>query len=321
MTTSISVILLDYFILPPQQSFLLTPQSFLFLLLFLGEGFLVSFLIDRGKRQNSVIQYRQKEKEYLKSIRELEELSTKIKEEIRQRDEFVSIASHELKTPLTSMLLQIQSALHNIRHVSLAEFSVDNLLTMLESTEHQTRRLSKMINDLLNISLITTGRLELEKEYLNLSNIIQGVVNDFSIRLKKDGYALMLQIPDEIMGMWDKVRIEQALSNLISNAIKYGEKKPVSIIVVKGRRNVKIVIKDEGIGIPAQDQTSIFELFKRAVPNTTYKGLGVGLYITKQIITAHKGMIAVESRVGKGSQFTIVLPIEQAKFKDEKKEE
>ncbi|KKQ14801.1 MAG: Sensory box histidine kinase [Candidatus Daviesbacteria bacterium GW2011_GWA1_36_8] len=239
----------------------------------------------------------------------IQEDLTSAQSEIKLRDEFLSMASHELKTPLTSMLLQIQSALHNIKNVSLANFSVANLLKMLESVETQTERLSKMINDLLNVSLITTGKLELEKENFDLSKTVREVVNRFVEKLEKEGYTLSLEADKEILGNWDKLRIEQVITNLLTNAIKYGDKKPIEVRVINFNKSGKIHVKDQGIGIPAELQKKIFEKFERAVTSSQFQGSGLGLYITNQIVKAHNGKVHLKSREGKGSTFIVELPV------------
>jgi len=277
--------------------------------LLLVAGTLLSILVDLGKRQERITKYREREKETKKQIEALTAKNESLKKEIKLRDEFLSIASHELKTPLTSMLLQTQTALHNIRNVSLAHFSIESLLKMLESVEHQTKRLSKIISELFNISIMTTGNLILERENCDLGQITQGVLNDFEARFEREGYQVTFKTQQSIIGFWDKIRIEQAVSNLISNAIKYGEKKPIEITVKKHGNNAEMLIKDHGIGISKKKQKDIFGLFERGVSSENYKGLGVGLYITEQIIRAHKGTINVSSKPKEETKFIINLPI------------
>lgn len=277
--------------------------------IFILIGSLVSLLIASAKRIDLANKFSKKEREYLKQIKVLEEEAVNAKEEIKVRDEFISIASHELKTPLTTTLLKLQTALHNVRNVSLANFSVQNLLSMLESAEHQTQRLSKMINDLLNVSLIRTGRLELELEETDLTSIAKDVKERFAERIEKEGVSVKFEAKEEIKGKFDKLRIEQVLTNLISNALKYGDGKPIEIKVKKENSHANIIIHDNGIGIPSSQRNKIFELFERGNHATSYKGLGVGLYITNKIVNAHKGKILVDSNEGKGSTFTVELPL------------
>lgn len=273
------------------------------------EGIFVSYIIDFLRKTDLVNQANRKMSEQDKKIGTLRGQVTSLQSEIKSRDEFLSIASHELKTPLTSMLLQLQTALHNIRNVSLANFSVENLLKMLESAESQTTRLSKMINDLLNISLMTTRKLELDLEEVDLSELTKNVIGNFSEKLSKEGQSLSFEPEEKIIGQMDKVRVEQVVTNLISNAIKYGNKKPIEIRVTNSGLTGKIVVKDQGIGIPKDRRNKIFSLFERAAPANKYEGLGVGLYITNQIVKAHQGRIRVESRENEGSTFTVELPL------------
>ena len=255
------------------------------------------------------MEYKQKEKEYFELLTKIQKENSTYKKEITARDEFLSIASHELKTPLSAMLLQIQNALYNIRNVSLAKFSVENLLKMLQSTEQQSKRLSKMINDLLNLSLITTGKLELEKEKVNLGELVVDVTDRFSQKVEREGAHFNLQIQENVIGNYDKLRIEQAITNLITNAIKYGESKPIDVEVSTDNTVNRIRVTDHGIGIPKTQQERIFERFERGVSNHAYKGLGVGLYITQHIVKTHQGQITLTSKPEQGSTFLIELPM------------
>lgn len=279
-------------------------------ILFAIEGSLISYIIDEVGRRKELERYKLHIKELKLKNENLYKENSELKKEIRSRDEFLSIASHELKTPLTSMLLQTQHALHNIRNVSLAHFSIESLLKMLESVENQTKRLSKMINDFLNISLINTGNLQLEYAEVDLNKLVQGVINEFSHKIKEEQYVVTYVQEDKISGLWDKVRIEQVISNILSNALKYGSGKPVEVTVRNHYSKAQIMIKDHGIGVPKEKQKKVFQLFERGVPQDQYKGLGVGLFITNEIVKAHQGELTFTSRPHHGSIFTINLPIQ-----------
>ncbi len=283
------------------------------ILVFILAGGFISYTVEKYKKTNLENEYFKKEKETLKLVKKLEEENIKAKQEIKVRDEFLSIASHELKTPLTTMLLKIQLILHNIRNVSLAKFSVENLLTMLETAEQQTQRLSRMITDLLSISVITTGRLNIEFSKFNLGESVKQVISEFSERLQKDGYELNLRVPEQIIIMADKIRIEQVITNLISNAIKYGDKNPIEVKVEKSGSLARIIVKDHGVGIGSAEKEKIFELFERGVmKESDIKGLGVGLFISNQIVKSHKGTIKVDSKINHGSTFTVEIPLKQS---------
>ncbi len=313
VTTCIAAAGIGYLLLIHYRSIVLHPlTSYVIVSVLFFEGLLISFIIHKARQSIQLTEYIKRDKENKNIILELQKEYIKASEEIKARDEFLSIASHELKTPLTTMLLQIQTALHNIRNVSLANFSVEKLMNMLDSTEQQTKRLSKMINDLLNVSLITTGRLHLEPEEFDLITLVHNIVNQFSEKLKREGYVITLEAEKEITGIWDRLRIEQVLTNLLSNAMKYGNHKPISLKVLKHGSSAEIILSDEGIGIEADKIDRIFNRFERVVSSQDYKGLGIGLYITHQIVKAHGGTITVTSTVNKGTTFKIKLPIKHA---------
>lgn len=279
------------------------------IVLFLISGLLICLFIEKYKKTDIVRVHLRKEAQLLDRIKLLEKETLRMQKEVKMRDEFLSIASHELKTPLTSMLLKIQMILHNIRNVSLANFSVGNLMQQLETAEGQTKRLSQMINDLLNVSLITTGKMNLEKKKEDVCEIVKEVVNEFSEKFKIDDIKVSLDIEKPVFALVDKVRIEQVVSNLISNAIKYGDKKPIEIKVHGSNLLVMLSVTDNGIGIPRDQTEKIFSLFERGSNGNKMKGLGVGLYIASQIIKAHNGKIKVKSSTNQGSTFLIELPV------------
>jgi signal transduction histidine kinase len=279
------------------------------LTLFALLGVLISSVIEKYKKTDLVNEYRKQNKLFIRKFEKLEDACNKMKAEIKMRDEFLSIASHELKNPLTTMLLKIERILHNIRNVSLANFSVENLLQMLETAEEQTKRLSRMINDLLNVSLITTGKLNLEKTDEDLTQIVQEIAVEFKEKLEKGHYAFRLDASSPILISLDRMRIAQVITNMLSNAIKYGEGRPIEVIVKKHGDTAKITVRDNGLGIPEDHHQKIFQLFERGLPQNGIKGLGVGLYISNQIVKSHGGTIKISSKPGAGSIFTIELPI------------
>lgn len=264
-----------------------------------------------SKKIDQLARFHLKEKEFEKKVAAMEEENVKLKTEIRSRDEFLSIASHELKTPLTATLLKLQIALHNIRNTSLANFSVQNLMDMLLSSEQQTQRLSKMIGDLLNVSLMRTGRMELDMEKADLSVITKDVIEGLIEKAKREEIEIRFKSNGEVNGTFDKMRIEQVLINLLTNAMKYGSKKPIEVTVKQENNIGKVSVTDYGIGIPAKQKEKIFELFERGVHDGQRNGLGVGLYITNQIVKAHKGKLHLDSKEGKGSTFCLELPLNE----------
>lgn len=237
-------------------------------------------------------------------------LFSEAQEALRTRDEFLSIASHELKTPLTSILLNLQLILQKIHNAANQKIEMKEIEGMIETSKNQSDRLSRLISDLLNISLISTGRLVIEKEQMNLSDVVHEVIKRFEVQLDKAHIPIDWRNNKKLVGNWDKVRLEQVVTNLISNAIKYGKNKPVTIRLTRNKNMAVLKIKDRGIGIKKKDRKHIFERFKRGANSKDFKGLGVGLYISRQIVEAHQGNLSVISSVGKGTTFTVSLPME-----------
>ena len=229
------------------------------------------------------------------------------REAVRARDEFLSIASHELKTPLTTLQLQVQGLIRRIRS-GVRESPVETVAARLTTAERQVERLTGLINNLLDISRITAGRLDLDLEPVDLC----AVVREGAARAREDssraGCEIRLDADGPCMGRWDRLRIEQVVTNLLSNAVKYGAGRPIEIAVGGDEVLARLTIRDHGIGIPPEHQARIFERFERAVSDRHYGGLGLGLWIVRQIVDALGGSIIVESESGKGSVFTVNLP-------------
>lgn len=294
------------------QPGLVTGAPFFYLLVsvsFVIQGILISLVIHKVRQFDELTRYKKKVRQQASILVVQRRAIEKAREEVKARDEFLSIASHELKTPLTSMILQIQTMLNSIRNVSLANFSVQKFLDKLESAEQQSIKLTKMINDLLNVSLITTGRIDLELEKFDLSVLVKDTVDRFSEKLTEKNYTVKMFLKDPVVGNWDKVRIEQVVTNLFSNAMKYGEGRPIQVKVTNSGGHARLSVTDEGIGISRDMQDKIFARFARGVSSADYRGLGVGLFITSQIVKAHGGKVKVDSSLGNGSTFLVELPL------------
>jgi signal transduction histidine kinase len=231
-----------------------------------------------------------------------------LKASVKARDEFISIVSHELKTPLTPLALNIQSFLQLLLENRLETFPRDKLERMLRTSNNQIDRLSKLVSELLDASRISEGKLKIEREEMDLSESIRSIAEHYSEPIRRTGCGLEVFVQDGIRGNWDRFRIEQVLTNLLTNAMKYCAGNPVEIHAEANRDEARIHVKDHGIGIAAEDQARIFKRFERAVSSKHFGGLGLGLYISKQIVESHGGKILVESEFGKGTTFTVVLP-------------
>lgn len=227
---------------------------------------------------------------------------------IRARDEFVSIASHELKTPITSLKMQLQMMLRGISVEKQITPTPEKLFKALTSSSNQIDRLTVLIEDLLDVTRIETGKLTYKFEKVDLGLMVKEVMDRFSEEAKYAKTEFKVNLQDNVMTFCDRYRIEQVLVNLLSNAIKYGSNSPIEVTVYKEQGKAIFMVKDNGMGIAKEMQSKIFERFERAISSTNISGLGLGLYITKQIIDAHQGAIDVESELNKGSTFKVFLP-------------
>ncbi|WP_338268579.1 PAS domain S-box protein [Corallococcus caeni] len=226
-------------------------------------------------------------------------------ESIRARDEFLSIASHELKTPLTSMRLRVQQLGSAI--TSSRPLPAEKVSKLLEVFESQLQRLSHLAEHLLDVSRINEKRLALRLEALDLAALARDVTAHLTEQFQKSGCAFELMAPEPVWGRWDRLRLEQVMLNLLTNAMKYGAGRPIRMEVASHAGGARLVIKDHGMGIPPEAQARIFERFERAA-SRNYGGLGLGLFITRQLVEAHGGNIRVESEPGHGATFTVELP-------------
>lgn len=225
------------------------------------------------------------------------------------RDEFMAIASHELKTPLTSLKLQHQIFQRSLHRSFDTSFTPEKLLDLLDKNTRHIERLTRLVDDMLDISRLRTGKLTLKKEPCELQSILLDIVgrNREQFELSGSGQPVIEQL-EKAQGEWDPLRIEQVLTNIITNAIRYGQGKPIIISVKNYQDSVRISVRDQGLGIPKSDQKKIFDRYERGMLSREVSGLGIGLFITKEIVEAHSGKIWVESEVGTGSVFHVDLP-------------
>jgi PAS domain S-box-containing protein len=236
-----------------------------------------------------------------------EDLIAELRAAVRARDEFLQIASHELKTPLTPLQLQLEAL---ARVLEKSAVSDERLAGKMDTAIRQVVRLSRLVESLLDVSRVTAGRIALEIEPLDLAGLVRDVARRFDGEARRAGSELSVLGDESIPGRWDRLRIEQIVSNLLSNAIKYGGGNPVEIATRASDGAVRISVTDQGIGIAKEALGRIFERFERAVSVRHFGGLGLGLFIARQYAEAHGGSIVAKSRPGAGSTFTVVLPLE-----------
>ncbi|GMU07430.1 sensor histidine kinase [Corallococcus caeni] len=226
---------------------------------------------------------------------------------IRLREEFLSIASHELKTPISALQLQVQSLLAGLAR-SGAGFDLERLKRGLERVDRQVKRQTLLVNDLLDVSRLSAGKLELVLQPLELGALVREVAERFEPEYARSGTPLELSLAPEVRGQWDRLRLDQVFTNLFSNALKYGRGNPVHVSLEMEGDRARLRVRDGGIGIAKEHLPRLFHRFERAVSERNYGGFGLGLWIARQIVEAMGGHIEVESVLGEGSTFTVELP-------------
>lgn len=221
-------------------------------------------------------------------------------EAIRIRDQFLSVASHELKTPLTALRAQLQFLQRDLGDRDKAEERTRRI-------GRYVRRLTRLVNDLLDVSFISGGELRIHPETTDVGRLVREVAQRMEAEAERAGSPLEVQT-EKIPARIDPLRVDRVVAKLIGNAIKYGEKKPIRVQASHRDGETRIEIIDHGMGIPEGYLPWIFTRFGQAVSPGQYGGLGLGLYIADQIVRAHGGRIEVQSREGKGSTFVVHLP-------------
>jgi len=230
-------------------------------------------------------------------------------EALRARDEFLSVAAHEIRGPLTAMQLSVQA-------MRKGKVRPENAPKLYESVERESRRLAQFVDELLDLGKIREGRLAFHFENVSLGEVVREVATRLDPELIRSGSSLALVTEENVVGKWDKFRIDQIVHNLLSNAIKFGLGKPIEVTLGVRDGHALLVVRDSGLGIERDAIPRLFKPFERAVSQRHYGGLGLGLHITRTIVEAMGGSVNVESQPGKGSVFTVELPAEEAPSDD-----
>ena len=260
----------------------------------------------RSKVNVFVEMYRQRQqREFL--LQELQTTQRDLHRAVKMRDDFMSMVSHELRTPLNTLVLQTQL---RRRMASGAASSPAQQHVMVERDERQISNIVRLIDDMLDVTRMQRGTLAISPEPADLVRLVRRVVESFADQATAAGCTFELVTPDSLPGVWDEFRIEQVVANLLTNAMRYGDSHPVQVRVETSRGEASVTVRDGGVGIDPQDQARIFEQFERAGDRKVAPGLGLGLYISRQIAQSHGGSIEVSSTLGQGSEFTVRLPLD-----------
>jgi len=234
-------------------------------------------------------------------------LIEELREAVRARDEFVAIAAHELRNPMTPILMQVHNLAAAARNPRRCRPEI--LAPRLELLEHAVRDFVRRSTTLLDVSRVAAGNVRIELAEVDLSSVVQGVVDRAGVAARMARSGLEADLQEGVVGLWDRLALEQVAENLLSNALKFGAGKPVDVALRADSRAARITIRDRGIGISEEDRARVFKRFERAVTRREHGGFGVGLWLANQLVAAMGGAVAVESAPGEGTTFTVTLPL------------
>jgi PAS domain S-box-containing protein len=230
-----------------------------------------------------------------------------LQEAVRARDDFLATASHELRNPVNALQLQLVGALRGFQR-DTAALTLESVRDQVAKANVQVHRITRLIDNLLDVSRITSGPVVLDPEEVDLKDVVRAVVDQ--LHQEVDHRQITLRAPEApIVGHWDRLRLEQVVTNLLSNAIKYGKEEPIEISLDGDGEVARLSVTDHGIGINEDQQSRLFMRFERAVTGQRYGGFGLGLWISRQLVEAMQGRISVESRPGRGSTFMVTIPV------------
>jgi signal transduction histidine kinase len=250
----------------------------------------------------------QKQEELVEQLRHTQR---KLEHAVRMRDDFMSMVSHELRTPLNTLYLETQLRQLHVSKGRLESFAADRLPAMIERDQRQIRNMVRLIDDMLDVTRMRRDALSIQPQPVDLAALARAVVEGLRHQAEAAGSVIGLEAPGELRGVWDEFRIEQVLTNLLTNALRYGRGKPVEMMLSQAGGIARITVRDQGIGIAPEDQERIFEQFERTDDSRKHaSGLGLGLYITRKIVGLHHGRIEVESTPGQGALFKVALPMQ-----------
>lgn len=226
----------------------------------------------------------------------------KLHKELAMKNEFICVASHELKTPLTALMLQVEMAKKFMDAHGIEAISPKKIQSLINRTHQDVLRLSRLVDDMMDVSRIHSGKFSMNYEFFNLEDYVEDLRE--RIQLKR----IRWKVNAPVLVKWDRFRIEQVITNLVSNAEKYAEGSDIDINVGVDGTHVYISVQDYGPGISPEIHEKIFERFERG-QDRSQQGFGIGLYICHEIVKHHGGKILIESEAGKGANFMLQIPI------------
>jgi signal transduction histidine kinase len=304
----VGIVALDYWFVHPLYTVEPNLNTIIQFLPFIISGLIVAIIT--AQREQARLNSLSAEWELQAYASHLEEVNQKLEDANRVKDRFMSIASHELKTPITTIRGQAQLTLRRLAKQKDLPPELSEIHTSLEKINEQTGRLTSLIDDLLDMSSIRAGKIELRKKKYDLRTLAEGVIDDLRLMT---GRTISLQSPETPVNVnVDVDRLSQVIVNLVNNAVKYSpEGRPVEVSFSQQDKTALLQVRDHGKGIAKDQQDRIFDTFYRTpdAESSSKRGLGLGLSISKEIVERHGGRIWVESTPGKGSSFFVELPL------------
>ncbi len=243
------------------------------------------------------------------SRRELRATQAELERSVKMRDDFMSMVAHELRTPLNTLFLETQLRSMQLDKRNMAAFSEELLRKMVARDGRQIQSMIRLINDMVDVTRIRSGKLSIRPAQTELSDLLNRIVGDLAQRTEAAGGTVELHAPEQVHGIWDEFRVEQVIINLLTNALRYGGSKPVRITLERDEHHAAIEVRDQGVGISPEDQVRIFNPFERAGTKDVREGLGLGLYIARQLAESHGGTLEVSSVPNEGAAFKLTLPL------------
>ncbi|RKG94066.1 response regulator [Corallococcus terminator] len=247
--------------------------------------------------------------EQVRARKQLEALTQDLQSALTSRDTFLGVASHELKTPVTALMLHLEVTRRRLSPKRGEPLSPARMTTAMDTALRQVERLARLVDELLDVSRIQAGKLDFHLEESDPAELVREVVESFQEQLDQAHCRVELRVTSGARVWWDRSRMEQVLVNLLSNAIKYAPGQPIRIEVAPHDGQLAIRVADSGPGIPREHQDRVFERFERGGPPRSVHGLGLGLFIASQIVQGHHGQLRLDSDAGQGATFTIELPL------------
>jgi signal transduction histidine kinase len=259
------------------------------------------------KQQVEALEQSRREQEEL--LKQLQRTQLELEQAVRMRDDFMSIVAHEVRTPLNGLILETQLRKMHLARDNASAFTLDKMHAMVNRDERQIKSLIRLIEDMLDVSRIRTGKLSIRPSRFDLVQLVSNLLQNFAPQVDAAESSVTLTAEQPVVGNWDEFRIEQVISNLLTNALRYGAHSPIDVRVYNQDGQARVEVQDRGIGIGEENQKRIFQQFERVSAKTVVAGLGLGLFISEQIVAAHGGTITVESRIGEGALFRVCLPL------------